>query len=88
MISTYEVIKTLKEDELYLVSNIDTDKIYRYRVVKNSDPYIFMTLKTLKNKNRINIIDVLQEDDYIAVVEEVLTGESLFEIISSRGHFL
>ena len=83
-LSLYEEIANFNENrksKVFLVKNIQNNKIYIKKILTQYDIKIFKTIKEMNSLYIPNIYEIIEDDKKLIIIEEFINGLTLREIL-------
>ena len=85
-LSCYKEIAALDEDHgVYLVQHAETQRVFVKKIITEFDSSLFRFLKDHHIPNTPIIYELFEDEEYIVVIEEYISGQSLQTILNNRG---
>lgn len=87
-LSLYEELKSIHKSrkvEIFIVQNIQDEKIYIKKVIKEYTKEIYEIIKSINCKNIPKIHEILEKEDQLIIIEEFINGNTLQEILEKEN---
>ena len=86
-LSLYEELKLLhksRKGEIFLVQNVQDDKIYIKKEIKEYTKDVYENIRTIESINIPKIYDIFEMNDKLIVIEEFVNGNTLQSILENE----
>ncbi|WP_343343631.1 serine/threonine-protein kinase [Terrisporobacter petrolearius] len=86
-LSLYEELKSIHKSrkvEIFIVQNIQDEKIYIKKVIKEYTKEIYEVIKNINCKNIPKIYEILEKENQLIIIEEFINGNTLQEIVEKE----
>lgn len=87
-LSLYEELKLIHKSrkvEIFLVQNIQDEKIYIKKDIREYTKEIYENIKRIKSKNIPKIYEILEDKDKLIIIEEFINGDTLQSILEKEN---
>lgn len=87
-LSLYEELKSIHKSrkvEIFIVQNIQDEKIYMKKEIKEYTKEIYEIIKDINCKNIPKIYEILEKEDKLIIIEEFINGNTLQEILEKEN---
>ena len=87
-LSLYEELKLIHESRkvrIFLVQNIQDEKIYIKKEIKEYTRDIYESIKNIESNNISKIYEILEINDKLIIIEEFINGETLQKILERKN---
>lgn len=87
-LSLYEELKSIyksRKVEIFLVQNIQDDKIYIKKELKEYTKEVYEALKNIESINLPRVYEILETDDKLILIEEYINGDTLQSILEKNN---
>lgn len=87
-LSLYEELKSIHKSrkvEIFLVQNIQNEKIYIKKEIKEYTKEIYESIKNTDSKNIPKIYEILENEDKLIIIEEFINGDTLQTILEKEN---
>ena len=87
-LSLYEELKLLhksRKGEIFLVQNIQDEKIYIKKEIKEYTKEIYESISKIESINMPKIYDLFELNDKLIVIEEFINGDTLQSILEKEN---
>ncbi len=87
-LSLYEELKSIHKSrkvEIFLVQNIQDEKIYIKKEIKEYTKEIYESIKNIDSKNIPKIYEILEKEDKLIIIEEFINGDTLQTILEKEN---
>ncbi|MCC3867388.1 serine/threonine-protein kinase [Terrisporobacter mayombei] len=87
-LSLYEELKSIHKSrkvEIFIVQNIQDEKIYIKKEIKEYTKGIYEIIKNINCKNMPKIYEILEYEDKLIIIEEFINGDTLQKILEKEN---
>lgn len=87
-LSLYEELKSIHKSrkvEIFLVQNMQDEKIYIKKEIKEYTKEIYESIKNINSKNIPKIYEILENEDKLIIIEEFINGDTLQTILEKEN---
>ena len=87
-LSLYEDLKLIHKSrkvEIFLVQNIQDEKIYIKKVIKEYTKEIYESIKNINSKHIPKIYEILENEEKLIIIEEFINGDTLQTILEKKN---
>ncbi|MBO3444521.1 protein kinase [Clostridium sp. CCUG 7971] len=87
-LSLYEELKSIyksKKVEIFLVQNIQDDKIYIKKELKEYTKEVYEGLKNIESINMPRVYEIFELDEKLIIIEEFINGDTLQAILEKNN---
>lgn len=87
-LSLYEELKSIyksKKVEIFLVQNVQDDKIYIKKELKEYTKEVYEGLKNIESINMAKVYEVFELDEKLILIEEFINGDTLQSILEKNN---
>lgn len=87
-LSLYEELKLIHKSrkvEIFLVQNIQNEKIYIKKEIKEYTKEVYEKIKNINSKNIPQIYEILECKDKLIIIEEFINGDTLQNILEKEN---
>lgn len=86
-LSLYEELKLIHKSrkvKAFLVQNLDDDKIYIKKEIKEYSKEIYENIKNIDSKNTPKIYEIFEMEEKLVIIEEFINGDTLQSILEKE----
>lgn len=87
-LSLYEELKLIHKSrkvKIFLVQNLQDEKIYIKKEIKEYTKEIYESIKNINSKNIPKIYEILEYDEKLIIIEEFINGDTLQTILEKEN---